>query len=50
MNSFTGDRHPEEISVLAVDRDLTFTACRNVVRAFTRGKQVCICIDMLLES
>lgn len=37
----SGDRHPEEISVLAVDRDLTFTAYRNVVQAFTRGKQVC---------
>ncbi|XP_052776879.1 WD repeat-containing protein 36-like [Mya arenaria] len=34
------DSHPEEISVLGVDRALTFTACRNVVRAFTRGKQV----------
>ncbi|XP_060608574.1 WD repeat-containing protein 36-like isoform X2 [Ruditapes philippinarum] len=34
------DSHPEDISVLAVDRDLTFTACRNVIRAFTRGRQV----------
>lgn len=34
------DSHPEDISVLAVDRDLTFTACRNILRAFARGKQV----------
>ncbi|KAL4237143.1 WD repeat-containing protein 36 [Mactra antiquata] len=34
------DAHPDDISVLTVDRDLTFTACRNVIRAFTRGKQV----------
>ena len=35
-----GDTHPDEISVIAVDRDLVFTGCQNVIRAFTRGKQV----------
>lgn len=34
------DCHPDDINVLAVDRDLTFTASQNIVRAFTRGKQV----------
>ena len=38
--SYSGDSHPDEISVLAVDRDLVFTGCQNVIRAFTRGKQV----------
>ncbi|XP_064624692.1 WD repeat-containing protein 36-like [Lineus longissimus] len=32
--------HPEDISCLATDALLVFTACKNVVRAFARGRQV----------
>ena len=44
----SGDSHPDEISVLAVDRDLVFTGCKNIVRAFTRGKQVCTHITVVV--
>ncbi|XP_013379758.1 WD repeat-containing protein 36 isoform X1 [Lingula anatina] len=32
--------HPDDINCLAVDAYLVFTGCKNVIRAFTRGREV----------
>ncbi|CAH1267292.1 WDR36 [Branchiostoma lanceolatum] len=34
------DSHPDSITCMAVDAYLVFTGCRNVIRAFERGRQV----------
>ena len=38
--SFLGGSHPEEINCLTVNEGLVFTGCRNVVHAFSHGRQV----------
>lgn len=38
--NFSGDTHPEDITCLVADAFLAYTACKNVVRAFTLGQKV----------
>ena len=37
---FQGNAHPDDITCLAADAFLVFTACQNIIRAFTQGRQV----------
>ena len=40
INFSTGNLHPDQITCLAVDAYLVFTACNNVIYAYTRGREV----------